>query len=52
MERIYICRCGCKTFTIEQRRKHLRSKLHALYQKQIEYMSKNDLNIISQYKIY
>lgn len=46
----YICRCGCKTFTINERRKHLRSKLHNQWQRQLEYISNNDLKIISQYK--
>jgi hypothetical protein len=37
----YVCRCGCITYTQTERRKHLRSRSHYLWQKHLEYISNN-----------
>ena len=37
----YICRCGFITNTQTERRKHLRSRSHYLWQKYLEYISNN-----------
>lgn len=37
----YICRCGCITHTQIERRKHLRSRMHYLFQKRLEFINNN-----------
>lgn len=52
MGKEFICRCGFITYTQTERRKHLKSRMHYYFQKQLEYINNNDLNIISVYKLY
>ena len=41
MNKVFTCRCGCITFTVAERRSHLQSKLHAIFQKKLEYLNNN-----------
>lgn len=37
----FFCRCGCITYTQKERRDHLRSRFHYLFQKQLEFINNN-----------
>ena len=37
----FTCRCGCVTFTRAERIKHLKSRLHAKFQKDLERFNNN-----------